>query len=84
MMKTDSWTVAPIGTNAGFTVLAVLRSELPQSAGIAGLLEYHRLDDAAATQIAAGTQDLGTGPHVIAWRFSPGTNKATLMVDGAL
>jgi hypothetical protein len=104
MMKTEPWTVPPIGTNAGFTVLAVLRSELPQSASIASwwgdwgdgvwanlrntsgltLLEYHRLDDAAATQIAAANQDLGTGPHVIAWRFSPSTNKTTLMVDGAL
>jgi hypothetical protein len=107
MMKTDPWSVPPIGTNEGFTVLAVIRSALPQNAGIASwwsewgdgvwanlrstggptpltLLDYHRLDDGTLTQMYAGHQDLGTVGHVVAWRFSPSTETATLMVDGVL
>jgi hypothetical protein len=107
MLATDPWSGPPIGTNTGFTVLAVIRSTLPQNAGIAAwwsewgdgvwanlrstggptpltLLDYHRLDDGTLTQMYAGNQDLGTGGHVVAWRFSPSTQTATLMVDGAL
>jgi hypothetical protein len=61
------------------------------------LLDYHRLDDATFTQLHSGDQDLGCDPnldtacnqlsgsglHVVAWRFSPSTQTATLTVDGA-
>jgi hypothetical protein len=102
ILKLDNWSVPPIGTNAGFTVLAVIRSATPQNAGIAAwwsewgdgvwanlrstggltLLDYHRLNDGTLTEMYAGNQDLGTGGHVVAWRFSPSTQSVTLAVDG--
>jgi RHS repeat-associated protein len=103
LLRLDGWSQSPMGTNAGFTVLAVIRSAAPQHAGIAAwwsewgdgvwasvrstsgltLLDYHRLDDATTTQMYAGNQDLGTGGHVVAWRFSPSTHSVSLTVDGA-
>ena len=107
-----SWSsTAPIGTNAEFTVLAVLRAD-PQTAGaqtagvVSGvaswwsefgdgvwanvrstsgltLLDFHKLDDGTYTQMHSGDQDLGTGRHVVAWRYAPGPQTATLTVDGA-
>src|SRR5262245_55858349 len=46
------------------------------------LLDFTRMDDAITTQMHTGNQDLGTDPHVVAWRFSPGTETLTLTVDG--
>jgi RHS repeat-associated protein len=106
-MTTPAWSAAPIGTNAAYTVLAVVRSSAdPNGAaayfGVASwwsewgdgvwasvrrtnglmLADFQRLDDAIYTQLHTDNRDLGTGGHVIAWRFSPSAQTVTLTVDG--
>ena len=56
-----------------------IRCKLKNDAGQT-VLDVSRADAAWMTQSASGTSDLGTGPHVVAWRFSPNVFKLT--VDG--
>jgi len=109
------WVGAPLGVNAGYTVLAVMRSAGPQDAGIvswwdengggvtwAGLRiglptlpttpadqrltlpDLLRNHEFVWTQPYAGPHDLGTGRHVIVWRYAPDTQKLKVTVDGAM
>jgi hypothetical protein len=106
LLSVDSWSSAPAGSNAPFSVLAVLRSTStqPQDAAIAGwwgwsgagytwadikasngqqVADLTRTYGVAVSQMYTGPTDLGTGAHVIIWRYAPSDQTLKIMVDGA-
>ncbi len=103
LMRLDTWSGAPSGTNASFTVLAVMRPAAPQDSAVAGwwspvgagvtwaglkgsngqtLPELTRMDAIGGGQLYTGSVDLGSGRHVVAWRFSADEQLLKLTVDG--
>jgi hypothetical protein len=103
LLTRDNWSDAPLGPNADFSILAVMRSAAPQNSAVAAwwdvngggftwadvkatggqtLLEMTRVNAANDGQTFAGTQDLGTGRHVVAWRYVAADRSLRLSVDG--
>jgi len=104
LLRLDTWSASPAGTDTPLAVLAVIRPSVTTDGEIAGwwdpngngfawagikvadgraLPDMGRTFGLPYTEAYSGVHDLGTGPHVLAWRYLPASQTIKLTVDGA-